>query len=148
MDASARKIVHELASKFKVKSKSAGSGDQRHPALYRTKNTVAYGEIYFEQAVARLGRRYFPRLDVKGRGGGMRAGGGGRGVGSSSAKAVTVREGEVVGGSAPELAETNRGRTMLQKMGWSTGMALGAMDNKGILQPVSQVVKRSRAGLG
>jgi hypothetical protein len=37
---------------------------------------------------------------------------------------------------------------MLEKMGWTKGMALGAADNKGILVPVVQVVKRSKAGLG
>jgi hypothetical protein len=61
---------------------------------------------------------------------------------------VTYRDGEVVGGSAPELSQSNKGRTMLEKMGWSTGMALGATDNKGILQPVAHVVKRTKAGLG
>lgn len=36
---------------------------------------------------------------------------------------------------------------MLEKMGWSSGTALGA-DNKGILQPVTQTMKRNKAGLG
>ena len=62
--------------------------------------------------------------------------------------AVSYREGEVVGGEAPELGSGNRGRAMLEKMGWSSGTALGAMDNKGILQPVSQTMKKSKAGLG
>jgi hypothetical protein len=33
-------------------------------------------------------------------------------------------------------------------MGWSTGTALGALNNKGILQPVLHVVKTTKAGLG
>lgn len=57
-------------------------------------------------------------------------------------------EGDVVGASAPEIGVENRGRAMLEKMGWSSGTALGASNNKGILQPVAQVVKNSRAGLG
>jgi len=38
---------------------------------------------------------------------------------------------------------------MLEKMGWSTGKALGALNNdRGIVQPVAQVVKTTKAGLG
>ncbi|KAL1881384.1 hypothetical protein VTK73DRAFT_4391 [Phialemonium thermophilum] len=143
MDKSARKILHELANKFKVKSQSTGSGDQRRPTLYRTKYTLSFTEHYFEMATSRIGRRYFPRLDSKGRGSGRR--GPGR-EGNSSA--LTYRDGEVVGASAPELGQDNKGRAILEKMGWSSGMGLGAMDNKGILQPVAQVVKRTKAGLG
>ncbi|KOS17795.1 Protein SQS1 [Escovopsis weberi] len=62
--------------------------------------------------------------------------------------AARIRDGEIVGAGAPELGADNRGRTMLEKMGWSSGMALGALDNKGILQPVTQTMKRSKAGLG
>jgi len=63
-------------------------------------------------------------------------------------KAVTYREGEIVAGSVPELGQENKGRAMLEKMGWTKGMGLGTLDNKGILEPVKQVVKRSKAGLG
>jgi len=57
-------------------------------------------------------------------------------------------DGDIVGASAPEIGAENKGRAMLEKMGWITGTALGASNNKGILQPVVHVVKRSRAGLG
>lgn len=62
--------------------------------------------------------------------------------------AVSYRDGDIVGGSAPELGSENKGRAMLEKMGWSTGTALGAVNNKGILEPVSHVVKTTKAGLG
>lgn len=127
MDASARKIIHELANKFSIKSKSAGHGETRRPSLYRTKRTVGYSEPSFEQVFARAGRRYFPRLDVKGK---VPRGGGGGGTGRSgrgvSHGAFTLKDGEVVGGGAPELDQANKGRAMLEKMGWSTGMALGS----------------------
>lgn len=128
MDASARKIIHELANKFNIKSKSAGHGETRRPSLYRTKRTVKYSEPSFEQVFARAGRRYFPRLDQKGKG--PRSGGGGGGMGRSGRginhSAFTLKDGEVVGGGAPELDQANKGRAMLEKMGWSTGMALGS----------------------
>ena len=50
-----------------------------------------------------------------------------------------VLDGEIVGAAAPELGIENRGRSMLEKMGWSKGMALGSLSNQGILQ---QVVSR------
>ena len=144
MDKSARKILHELANKFKVKSQSTGSGTQRRPTLIRTKYTTSYTEEHLEIAISRLGGRHLPRMDLKGKGKATqkksRAGAGNA--------AVTYQEGEVVGASAPELGQENKGRTMLEKMGWSSGMGLGSLDNKGILQPVAHVVKRSKAGLG
>jgi len=60
---------------------------------------------------------------------------------------VSYRDGEVVGASAPEIGADNRGRAMLEKMGWSSGTALGALNNKGILQPIAHTVKTGKAGL-
>ncbi|KAJ4412028.1 squalene synthetase-like protein [Gnomoniopsis sp. IMI 355080] len=148
MDSHARKAIHEICLRLNVKSKSTGAGDQRRPILHRTKRTGTYREASFEAAFARPGRKYFHRLDVnKPRGG---KGGGtskpnGRGINQA---AFTYRDGEVVGGGAPELGVNNKGRALMEKMGWSAGMALGATDNQGILQPVAHVVKRTKAGLG
>ena len=61
---------------------------------------------------------------------------------------ASYRDGEVVGAGAPELSAENRGRTMLEKMGWSSGTPLGALNNKGLLQPISHIVKNTRTGLG
>lgn len=65
----------------------------------------------------------------------------------SNDTAATVRDGEIVGAAAPELGSGNRGHAMLEKMGWSSGTALGATNNKGILQPVTHAMKRTKAGL-
>ena len=54
----------------------------------------------------------------------------------------------VVGASAPELSATNRGRLMLEKMGYQTGMRLGVEGNQGIREPIAVVVKTSKACLG
>ncbi|KAH6844911.1 hypothetical protein B0I37DRAFT_378645 [Chaetomium sp. MPI-CAGE-AT-0009] len=152
LDKQARKILHELANKFNVKSQSIGKGDQRRPVLYRTNRTVRYtstraeeATIHVNKAASHIHRKYFHRVDFKGpRTELPRNGGGDR----SGHKALTLREGEIVGGSVPELGQENKGRTMLEKMGWSKGMSLGALDNQGILEPVTQVMKRSKAGLG
>lgn len=151
LDKHARKVLHELASKFNIKSQSMGKGDQRRPVLYRTKRTARYALTRSEDATRqvddaamRIHRKYFHRVDVKTKSAGPPRGGGQ----SSGHKALQLREGEIVGASVPELGQANKGRNMLEKMGWSKGMALGSMDNKGILEPVAQVMKRSKAGLG
>ncbi|KAL3952351.1 G-patch domain-containing protein [Purpureocillium lilacinum] len=144
MDLHARKIIHELANQFKINSKSTGKADQRRTTLYRTVRTLSYNESKFEQALSRIHRRYLPRLDVKGK----RKPGNPSATGGSGHAATSYRDGEVVGAAAPELGTSNRGRAMLEKMGWSSGTALGATHNKGILQPVTQTMKRTKAGLG
>lgn len=147
MDKADRKVVHELANAFNLKSKSAGQGNKRFPILYRTSRTLAYNERTFDAVEARISRRFLPRMDVGGKRGGGKAKGG-QGGGFAGNSAASYRDGDVVGASAPELGVENRGRAMLEKMGWSTGTALGALNNKGILQPVSHVVKTTKAGLG
>ncbi|TVY43855.1 Protein SQS1 [Lachnellula occidentalis] len=137
-----RKVVHELGTAFSLKSKSVGSGKSRAPILTRTSRTPRYLESNFDAVEARLSRRYLPRMDVGHKQRVQRAPRGGNSAG------VSYKDGDVVGASAPELGVENRGRAMLEKMGWSTGTALGALNNKGILQPVSHVVKTSKAGLG
>jgi hypothetical protein len=144
MDKSARATLHELARKFKVKSQSTGSGHQRRPTLIRTKYTANFTEEHLEIAISGLGRKHFPRLDLKGKGKATQR----RSRAGAGNSAVTYQEGEIVGASAPELGQENKGRAMLEKMGWSSGMGLGSLDNKGILQPVAHVVKRTKAGLG
>lgn len=66
----------------------------------------------------------------------------------SGVKAASYIDGEIVGASAPEIGIENRGRMMLEKMGWTNGSTLGAPNSKGILHPVMHVVKTNKAGLG
>jgi G-patch protein/R3H domain-containing protein len=147
MDANARKIIHEVANRFKIKSKSTGAGANRRPVLHRTKNTVSFAEIHFESTMARTQRRKLARPSGRAAAGAQpRAAG--AGGGRVNHAAVTVKEGEVVGGSAPEIGTANKGRKLLEKMGWSSGDALGAVDNKGRTAPIEHIVKRSRMGLG
>ncbi|KAF2835839.1 hypothetical protein M501DRAFT_997513 [Patellaria atrata CBS 101060] len=61
---------------------------------------------------------------------------------------VRYRDGDIVAAGVPELGAENRGRALLEKMGWSSGTALGAEHNKGPVDPIIHVVKNSRAGLG
>lgn len=131
-------MLHEMAGRLHLKSKSVGKGDTRRPVLYRTKGTPMYDAGSFEAVTSKITRRFWgPRS----KSGAKRARRGGAGF-------TGYRDGEVVGSHLPELNSENRGRAMLEKMGWSTGMALGSEQNKGILQPVPHVMKRNKAGLG
>lgn len=61
---------------------------------------------------------------------------------------ATYMNGEVVGASAPEIGSENKGRAMLERMGWSSGMGIGAIGNKGGIDVIKHVVKTTKAGLG
>ena len=139
-----RKLVHEMGHLLGLKSKSVGHGRSRFPIVYKTSRSSTYDEKVFENIDARLMRRYMPRKDrqnLKGSTAPMRGPRGGN-------AAASHRNGDVVGAGAPELGGENKGRAMLEKMGWSHGTALGALNNKGIMQPVTHVVKTTKAGLG
>ena len=150
MDKRERIVVHEIANVLNLKSKSVGGGRSRYPVLYKTSRTVGFNQDAIGDIEARLTKkRFLPRLDKRVKHGSkapkdaFRR----RGTGASGA-AVSYRDGEIVGAAAPELGSENRGRAMLEKMGWSTGTALGASNNKGIMQPVIHIVKTTKAGLG
>ena len=141
-----RKMVHEIANRLSLKSKSVGNGHARFPVLHKTPRTKNFteGMDTFIDAMF-TPKKFLPRMDKsRKRGTPTSRGRGGGGM----AAAASYRDGEIVGVGAPELGLENKGRAMLEKMGWSTGTALGAMNNKGITQPVTQIVKTSKAGLG
>ena len=149
MDKKDRMWVHEFATAFNLKSISVGGGRSRYPSLYKTSHTLPYSDGLFNGIEARLNRpRFLSRKDHgAGRGRAARSFRASRGGGGMAA-AVSYKDGEIVGAAAPELGSENRGRAMLEKMGWSTGTALGALNNKGIMEPVAHIVKTTKAGLG
>lgn len=150
MDKQRRKVVHDLANALSLKSQSRGNGNSRFPNLYKTSRTPDYTPrtIYkFEKLFSgsKFGNRLMKTWGIQPSGKSTKTP---RGPGGRPKAAVSYTDGDVVGASAPEIGAENKGRAMLEKMGWSTGTALGAVNNKGILQPVAHVVKNSRVGLG
>lgn len=140
-------MVHEMAHVLRLKSKSSGQGKARFPVLYKSARTGDFDEASIGQLQSLSApKRFFPRKDVKGqrRAAGFRPGR----RNAVNTAGFSYQDGEVVGAAAPEIGEENRGRAMLEKMGWSRGMGLGALNNKGMLQPVVHTVKISKAGLG
>ncbi|KAL3454959.1 hypothetical protein BJX64DRAFT_101044 [Aspergillus heterothallicus] len=139
-----RILVHDMAHALRLTSKSRGKGSSRFPVLSKTSRTPTYSPktiVHIDRVLSR--EKFSPRaLKAWGKSDGR----------PTKAKAghgnVSYMDGDVVGASAPEIGAENIGRAMLEKMGWSRGTALGAIHNKGILLPVSHVVKNSKAGLG
>ena len=148
MDKRDRKDLHDLASALNLTSKSVGSGKNRFPVLNKTSRTFEYDPEVFDRIVgaSRNGhldreKRYGKRLAK----GSKSSGKSPRALGGTAA--ATIRTGEVVGAGAPEMSRDNFGHKMMEKMGWSKGMALGAA-GEGRLLPVEQVMRAGRSGLG
>lgn len=136
-----RKVAHDMANALSLKSQSRGKGSSRFPVLYKTSRTPKYNQQNISRADKTLFQGRFRHRTIKT----------GDQNEKKSAKArsnASYMDGDVVGASAPEIGTENKGRAMLEKMGWSSGTALGATNNKGILLPVAHVVKKSKAGLG
>ncbi|KAL2824723.1 hypothetical protein BDW59DRAFT_81477 [Aspergillus cavernicola] len=139
-----RMLIHDMAHALRLTSQSRGKGSSRFPVLSKTSRTLKYTQRTIPQIDRVLLReRFSPRA--------LKAWDNTRGQGAKGKRNhgnVSYMDGDVVGASAPEIGAGNKGRAMLEKMGWSTGTALGATHNKGILLPVPHVVKNSKAGLG
>ncbi|KAI0893225.1 hypothetical protein F4806DRAFT_477436 [Annulohypoxylon nitens] len=150
-DKGTRKTIHMIANKFKIKSQSAGKGQDRYPVLYRSKATLPFDQNTFDRTFGRIKQTWFPRVDAD-----EKIVNESRLLKRSEARngksrfknSLSYRDGEIVGQNAAELGAENRGRAMLEKMGWSKGMALGTGENKGIMVPITHVVKKTKAGLG
>lgn len=154
MESSIRASVHRLAKALKLNSHSEGKEGTpkgRYPVLTKTIRTPSYTiDTVWEVDALLNTRKFFPRNTTSykkdklprgtARATRMRSSGGVQGA--------SYTNGEIVGASAPEIGADNKGRAMLEKMGWTSGMAIGAEGNKGSLDVVRHVFKTSRAGLG
>ncbi|KAH7085553.1 hypothetical protein BKA63DRAFT_459137 [Paraphoma chrysanthemicola] len=147
MDAHRRATIHQAAKFFDLSSRSRGDGQDRFTVLSRTNRTRVYTEDGFERAMLHKG--FLKRLcgPLQGKKGSKVVRGPMSGSGSRLRPQVGYRDGDKVGANAPELGPENKGHALMMKMGWSKGMALGTVDNQGILQPISHTVKTNKAGL-
>jgi hypothetical protein len=141
MEAHRRAVIHQFVGEFGINSKSQGDGAKRHTILSKTVRTLGFDDDLFDSTLAQ--KKYTRRLHAVNNYPPQKK----KEKGTKTRPTVSYKDGEVVGAKAPELGVENKGRAMLEKMGWSKGMALGAMDNKGILQPITHTVKITKAGL-
>ncbi|KAL5339256.1 hypothetical protein BJX70DRAFT_160037 [Aspergillus crustosus] len=139
-----RVLIHDMAHALRLNSQSRGKGSSRFPIISKTSRTTKYTKKTILQIDKVFTKERFSARALKA----WDKSSGRRTKAKRSHGNVSYMDGDVVGASAPEIGVENRGRAILEKMGWSTGTALGAMHNKGILQPVAHVVKNSKAGLG
>jgi hypothetical protein len=144
MDKRRRKMIHEIAAEFKLKTKSIGKSTNRYTKLIKTKTTTRYVENRFVARARGINMGFFPRMDAQERGKRVLK----SSLQGGNPNGVRYRDGDIVGGAAPAIGTENRGRAMLEKMGWTSGMALGTLDNKGILEPIAHIVKNTKSGLG
>jgi hypothetical protein len=151
MDAHVRAGIHRLAKVLKLNSRSEGKdgkGIGRYPVLTKTPHTIQYTiENIWEIDALMESKKYFPRYGPKTFGNVKTPRVSGRQRGGAVADA-SLRDGDRVGFGAAELGIDNKGRAMLEKMGWKKGMGIGAIGNEGRQDAVEAVVKRSKAGLG
>ncbi|KAF2641346.1 hypothetical protein P280DRAFT_468978 [Massarina eburnea CBS 473.64] len=144
MDKHQRAVIHQFVRYLGINSTSRGNGVHRFTILSRDKRTPLFDDDLFDAIFE--GKKFLNRWGGGARGRMDRRSNGPAGTAPLRQK-VGYKDGEVVGASAPELGPENKGRALMEKMGWSKGMALGATDNKGILQPIAHVVKTNKAGL-
>ncbi|THX06326.1 hypothetical protein D6D13_06589 [Aureobasidium pullulans] len=143
-----RKVLHEIANHFNLKSKSVGSGKNRAPVLIKTQRTVEWSEQHFTRVSSLVSRSYLKSSSKKPKStlaGDVRRT---RQMGGGGGGAAAYRNGDVVGHNASEIPATNFGRKLMEKMGWAAGMSLGKEGSGGLLVPVQATVKSGKAGLG
>ncbi|CAO2656199.1 Nn.00g050020.m01.CDS01 [Neocucurbitaria sp. VM-36] len=147
MDAHRRATVHQASRYFNLTSRSRGDGLDRFTVLSKTSRTRTWTDDEFDAVIERKG--FLKRLQgpLHTRDARPTKGATVRHGGARVRPQTGYRDGETVGADAPELGPENRGHALLKKMGWSKGMGLGAVDNKGILQPIPHTVKTNKAGL-
>ncbi|KAG5421010.1 SQS1 [Candida metapsilosis] len=145
LDSHGNKTLQNMAAAYNMQTDKCGSYNMRH-YIKVTKNRKTYKNVpnYNRINAIMRGRPIFHRMDVKREKKSderkTKRGGGGN---ESRAR---FKEGDVVGAEAPELDQSNLGRIMLEKLGWSQGQGLGKA-NSGINEPIVAKVKMSKTGI-
>ena len=138
-----RKALHEIAVVLKLSSKSIGSGKERYPVLNKTARTHYTPQI-LDRAIVASNKGFLGHGSKTAR---KVARQGAKDARKGGTAAASLRHGEVVGAGAAEIGQESFGHKLMEKMGWSKGMALGK-EGEGMLLPVEQKVRLGTAGLG
>ncbi|KAG4304930.1 hypothetical protein PORY_001605 [Pneumocystis oryctolagi] len=145
MDSQARRWIHMLVKAYGISSKSYGTGKSRHVVLYKT---TKIHDNYSKQHVNRVlqslnhnqyNRRVYQIKNYKSKSSGEKI--------FRNKNENKYHDGDIVGKNVPEIDKNNRGRKMLEKLGWVEGNGLGAPDNKGIEAPIVAIIKTTKLGL-
>ncbi|ORZ26091.1 hypothetical protein BCR42DRAFT_19537 [Absidia repens] len=159
MSRNCRKQLHLLATAYRLKSKSVGSGKSRAPIITKTDKTSipknrrqldrfiaqAQNNMEAQDNILRKHRLDSVASSTKGKskksinsGKKSQAGGGDLGVST---------HGSIVALNAAPITGSNVGHRMLAAMGWKEGSGLGS-NQEGITDPIEAVIRGKRRGLG
>ncbi|OBA22283.1 hypothetical protein METBIDRAFT_31205 [Metschnikowia bicuspidata var. bicuspidata NRRL YB-4993] len=148
LDGHGNKTISKLAGHFNMKCiRCGGNGLSLFMKVAKTKKTFRYIPAYDQIGYIMKQRPVFKRVDVKPRTQEEIEQTDGKKDRRGPKGDTVVREGDIVGGTAPEIGVNNIGRQLLEKLGWNKGEGLGALGNKGISEPLTATVKRSKTGL-
>lgn len=145
MDPHGIKTLMKFAYLYNMKSRKFGQGLKAHAVIIKNKRTFRSLPDYHNIGLLLRQRPVFNRIDQKRPRSEVEAENAKSSRRGKPSKAH-VKEGDIVGAHAPEIASDNIGRRLLVKMGWSTGQGLGA-DNRGIPEPVVAKVKKTKLGI-
>jgi hypothetical protein len=140
-----RALVYDLASKYNLQTKTRGKSKSKISTVFITSTTripenwTTLVDSILEKAPSRL-KVYKDWL------GGKKKTPEKKRIGAPDATTVP-KMGDVVGGKAKPIGDSNIGHQMLMKMGWSPGDTLGKSE-EGIAEPIEVVVRSKRGGLG
>lgn len=148
LDGHGNKTVSKLAGHYNMKCvRCGGNGLALYMRVIKTRKTFRYVPAYDQIAYIMKQRPVFKRSDVKRTREEIAETDGKKNKKDKEKNNAFVREGDIVGGAAPEIAHNNIGRQLLEKLGWVRGEGLGALGNKGISEPLTATVKKSKTGL-
>ncbi|KAI8138509.1 hypothetical protein BJV82DRAFT_294239 [Fennellomyces sp. T-0311] len=153
-----RRQLHLLATAYKLKSYSFGTGAQRTPVLQKTRDTCLpkdrrYIERFLDEAQSTIDaqssilRKH--RMENAPSFHNKKGKSGKKDKKRKEKDKVTINpvHNTVVGADAAPIGDSNVGHRMLAAMGWKQGDALG-VNNEGITAPIEAVIRKKRQGLG
>lgn len=148
MGAEFRSVLKKLSACYHLKPDIHGVQKSKHISMLRTARTSCHNNNYISKFHDKFPKKFKLVIrnakysteqylyETKHQKGSKR-----------SAVRVHNREGEIVGHEAPAIDDSNIGRLLLQKMGWTSGEGLGAQ-SRGISEPIIAKVKISKRGIG
>lgn len=151
LDPHGNKTIVKLSNFYNMKSLKCGGGLKLFIKVSKNRKTFHYlprydqiGNVLRQRPIFNRTDQKRPKDEITRTDGNFKKD---RSRGRGKANVNAIREGDIVGASAPEIDSNNIGRKLLEKLGWTKGEGLGAHGNKGISEPVVAKIKKSKTGL-
>lgn len=148
LDIHGNKTINKLSHYYNMRcTKQGGNGLSAFMKVSKTRKTFHSLPDHNLISYIMSQRPVFKRSDLKSRTKNEIAETDGKKLRRGPRSEAHVREGDIVGAKAPEIASNNIGRQLLEKLGWIKGEGLGPQGKKGISEPLMATVKKSKTGL-